>query len=145
MLQKLWSTFSSRTLYYRFSKQIKTLSPELLVTLTQIDYDREIALAAIHHAESGEEMLGVGRLYGVMGAGTSEFSVVIGDPWQGLGIGAQLLAHLILIAKDRHIRNIWGLIQRENKNMIELARSLDFTIIGDPDDPQVEATLTIMP
>ncbi|MCJ7774458.1 MAG: acetate--CoA ligase family protein [Desulfobacterales bacterium] len=143
LLQRLWSTFSSKTLYYRFSKQIKELSPELLVSLTQIDYDREIALVAIQSSESGDEMLGVGRLYGAIGADISEFSVVVGDPWQGLGIGAKLLSNLILIAKDRKIKMIWGLIQRENKNMIELARSLNFTIIGDSGDPQVEATLTI--
>lgn len=145
MIQTLWSTFSPKTLYYRFSKQILELSPELLVTLTQIDYDREIALVAIHRKDFGDEMLGVGRLYGAIGADISEFSVVVGDPWQGLGIGAQLLSRLIFIAKDRNIKTIWGLIQRENKNMIELARSLNFTIVGDPGDPQVEATLTMQP
>lgn len=93
---------------------------------------------------SGEEMLGVGRLYGAIGADIAEFSVVIGDPWQGIGIGAQLLSHLIFIAKDRTIKKLWGLIQRENKNMIELARKRDFTIIGEPGDPQVEAMLTII-
>jgi acetyltransferase len=145
MLQTLWSTFSSKTLYYRFSKQIMELSHEMLVSFTQIDYDREIALVAIHRNESGGEMLGVGRLYGTIGANISEFSVVVGDPWQGLGIGAQLLSHLILIAKDRKIKTIWGLIQRENKNMIELARNLNFTITGDPGDPQVEVILAITP
>ena len=144
LLQELWSTFSSRTLYYRFSKQIKELSAELLVSLTQIDYDREIALVAIQHTESGEKMLGVGRLYGSIGADIAEFSVVVGDPWQGLGIGAQLLSRLIYIATDRKIKTIWGLIQLENKNMIELARKLNFDIISDPGDPQVEATLSII-
>jgi len=144
LLQTLWSTFSSKTLYYRLSKHIKELSHEMVVSFTQIDYDREIALVAIHREESGDEMLGVGRLYGAIGANISEFSVVVGDPWQGLGIGAQLLSSLILIAKDRKIKRIWGLIQRENNNMIELARNLNFTITGEPDDPQVEATLTII-
>ena len=145
LLQELWSTFSSRTLYYRFSKQIKELSAELLVSLTQIDYDREIALVAIQHTDSGEKMRGVGRLYGAIGADIAEFSVVVGDPWQGLGIGAQLLSRLIYIATDRKIKTIWGLIQLENKNMIELARKLNFDIISDTGDPQVEATLSIIP
>jgi acetyltransferase len=145
LLQELWSTFSPRTLYYRFSKQMKGLTPELLVSLTQIDYDREIAITAIQHTESGDKMLGVGRLYGTAGADIAEFSVVVGDPWQGIGIGAQLLSRIIFIAKERRIKTIWGLIQRENKNMLELARKLDFKILSDPDDPQVEATLTMIP
>lgn len=145
LLQELWATFSSRTLYYRFSRQMKELTPELLISLTQIDYDREIAMTAIHHTESGDKMLGVGRLYGTAGADIAEFSVVVGDPWQGLGIGAQLLSRLIFIAGDRRIKTIWGLIQRENKNMLELARKLNFKILSDPDDPQVEATLTMIP
>ena len=90
-------------------------------------------------------MVGVGRLYGTIGADIAEFSVVVGDPWQGLGIGAQLLSQLIFIATDRKIKTIWGIIQRENKNMIELARKLNFSIISDPGDPQVEATLTMIP
>jgi acetyltransferase len=102
-------------------------------------------MTAIHHTESGDKMLGVGRLYGTAGADIAEFSVVVGDPWQGLGIGAQLLSRLIFIAGDRRIKTIWGLIQRENKNMLELARKLNFKILSDPDDPQVEATLTMIP
>jgi acetyltransferase len=145
LLQELWSTFSSRTLYYRFSKERIELTPELLVSLTQNDYDREIALVAIQHKESGEHMLGVGRLSGSIGADIAEFSVVVGDPWQGLGIGAHLLSRLIFIATDRKIKKIWGLIQHENINMIELARSLNFEINSEPQDTQVEATLSIIP
>jgi hypothetical protein len=41
-------------------------------------------------------------------------------------------------------KKIWGIIQRENKNMLELARRLKFKIVSDPDDTQVEAILTMI-
>ena len=143
LLRDLWAVFSPQTIYYRFSRYLRELSPEMLAGLTQIDYDREIALAALNPSDAGEKMLAVARLYGEPGDKAAEFSVVVGDPWQGKGIGALLLERLVSIARDRKIKSVWGLIQRENTTMIELARSLDFTITGDPGDPEVEAFLRV--
>ena len=143
LLQEMWSALSPRTIYYRFSRPLTELTPELLVRFTQIDYDREIALVALQAAGAGERMLAVSRLNGAPGAEVAEFSVVVADAWQGLGVGAELLRRLLVIAAEKRIRSVWGLIQRENTTMIDLARSLGFDITGDPQDPQVEAVLRL--
>jgi acetyltransferase len=137
LLQEFWSSLSPRTLYYRFSSPAKALTPELLVRLTQIDYDREIALIALDAAGSGDRMLGVARLTGQSGGDKAEFAIVIGDPWQGLGVGARLLSCLAAIALRRKIKNLWGLVLKENRAMLELGRKLGWTLIADEDPSQV--------
>jgi acetyltransferase len=143
LLQELWSSLSPRTLYYRFSSPGKTLTPELLVRLTQIDYDREIALIALDATGSGDRMLGVARLNGQPGDDKAEFAIVIGDPWQGLGVGAKLLSCLAAIALRRKIKNLWGLVLKENRAMLELGRKLGWTLLPDDDPSQVFLQLNL--
>jgi acetyltransferase len=143
LLQEFWSSLSPRTLYYRFSSPAKALTPELLVRLTQIDYDREIALIAMDAAGSGDRLLGVARLSGQPGDDKAEFAIVIGDPWQGLGVGAKLLSCLAAIALRRKIKNLWGLVLRENRAMLELGRKLGWTLIADEDPSQVFMQLNL--
>ena len=142
LLQELWSILSPRTIYYRFSRPVKELTPSLLVGFTQIDYDREMALVAIMNDENGrEKMLAVARLFGQPGALLAEFAVVVGDPWQGKGVGAQLLRKLFIIAAKRRIGKLWGLVLRENVVMLELARKVGCRILKSDDPSQVEVTL----
>lgn len=39
---------------------------------------------------------------------TSEFSIVVGDPWQGKGLGKKLLEMCIGIAKEKGGKVLWG-------------------------------------
>lgn len=137
LLQDLWSTLSQRTIYYRFSRPIKELTPELLIRFTQIDYDREIALIALQTAGSRDRMLGVARLIRQPGTNAAEFAIVVGDPWQGLGVGAKLLSCLAAIAIKQKIRTLWGLVLRENRAIIELCKKLGWTMEPDDDPSQV--------
>jgi acetyltransferase len=137
LLTELWSSLSPRTIYYRFSSPVKTLTPELLVRFTQIDYDREIALIALQSTGSRDRILGVARLIGQPEDAKAEFAIVIGDPWQGLGVGARLLSCLVAIALRRKIKSLWGLVLRENRAMLELCRKLGWTITPDDDPSQV--------
>ncbi|MBU2551511.1 MAG: bifunctional acetate--CoA ligase family protein/GNAT family N-acetyltransferase [Proteobacteria bacterium] len=143
MLQALWATLSPKTVYYRFSTSAKELTADLLARYTQIDYDREIVMVAIEEAQAGERMLGVARLSGEAGAASSEFAVIVGDPWQGQGVGALLLGRLVDIAARRHIRKIWGLVLRENRSMLELARGIGCTMFPTDDPTQVEVGLDV--
>jgi acetyltransferase len=79
---------------------VRTLTLKMLVGYTQIDYDRQIALVAMEEGESGR-MLGMSRVIRTTGDRTAEFSMLVGDPWQGRGIGAVLLKRCLQVAKDQ--------------------------------------------
>jgi len=143
LLKALWSTLSPRSLYYRFARPVTELTPELLARFTQIDYDREIALVALESPESGGRMLGVSRLISAPGSDTAEFAIVVGDPWQGRGVGAKLLSQLAVIAAQRGFKTLWGLVLQENRAMIELARKLGWPVIFGTDLSEAEVRLDL--
>ena len=115
MLAALYETLSPQSIYYRFFYPMKKLSQKMLARFTQVDYDREIALVAIAESGSEERMLGAARIILQQNLKDAEFAVLVGDPWQGKGIGAQLLQTCLDIARERGFRNIWGVALAENK------------------------------
>ncbi|MBR9986348.1 MAG: GNAT family N-acetyltransferase, partial [Desulfosarcina sp.] len=128
LLVELFDTLSPQSIYYRFFSPMKQLSSTMLARFTQVDYDREIALVAILESGPSEKMLGAGRVILQHNLKDAEFAVLVGDPWHGKGIGANLLATCLNIARERRFRIIWGTVLAENKGMLALGRKLGFTI-----------------
>jgi acetyltransferase len=126
LAKELFKTLSPTTIYYRFFRYMKSLTPEMLARLTQIDYDREMALVAIDQNGDQERMLGAARIIADPDGRKAEFSVLVGDPWQGKGIGAKLLEHLLHIARRRSIEHIWGCVLKENVTMLRLGKKAGF-------------------
>jgi len=128
LLQGLFKSLSPRSVYLRFFSTMKSLSHDMLARLTQIDYDREIALVAFSGLEPDEKMLGVARIMIERNQKQAEFSIITGDPWQGKGIGAELLKRCLLIAKERNVETVWGIVLAENTQMLKLGKKLGFII-----------------
>lgn len=132
LMVQLFESLSSLSIYFRFFGPLKQLPQSMLVRFTQIDYDLEIALVALCESESNEKMLGVARIISEINRKQAEFSVVVGDPWQGKGIGAELLKRCLSIAKERGIEKVWGIVLPENTHMLALGRKLGFTVKKEP-------------
>lgn len=128
MMLDLFNAFSERTMLFRFFQLLKSMPHEQIVRYTQIDYDREMAIVAVGSENSKERIFGVGRLNYYPNLETSEFSVVVGDPWQRKGLGTKLLSLCIEIAKERRVSQLWGDIMAENEGMIRLCKRLGFKI-----------------
>jgi acetyltransferase len=126
LFAELFKTLSPTTIFYRFFSYMKSLSPEMLARMTQIDYDREMALVAIDQSLGQEQILGVARIIADPDGRKAEFSVLVADAWQGKGIGAKLLEHLLHIARQRKIEHIWGCVLKENVNMLRLGKKVGF-------------------
>ncbi|WP_018410968.1 bifunctional acetate--CoA ligase family protein/GNAT family N-acetyltransferase [Methyloversatilis thermotolerans] len=123
---------SPETRYLRFMSTIKELPPQLLARLTQIDYDREMALVAI--ADDDAEQLGVCR-YVVNPDGEScEFAIVIADAWQRQGLARIMMNLLIETARERGLRVMEGVFLANNERMLRFVQSLGFHISRDPED-----------
>jgi acetyltransferase len=141
----LFKVLSPTTIYYRFFGVMKELRPEMLARFTQIDYDREIALVAIDEDAETERMLGVARIIGDPDGKEGEFAVLVGDAWQGKGIGAGLLRKCLLIAEERGFKNIHGVVLKENTNMLALGKRLGFTINRGEDSGEYELQINFGP
>jgi len=128
LLVEHFDSLSRQSVYFRFFSPLKMLPPGMLARFTQIDYDREIALVALLGTEANEKMLGVARVItDIYHPENAEFSVVVGDFWQGKGIGAELLKRCLSISKERGIENVKGIVLPENTQMLALGKKLGFT------------------
>ncbi len=68
----------------------------------------------------------------------AEMAVMVGDPWQGKGIGKSLCGYCIEVAHEVGIRRIWMEILRMNTYMLQLSESLGFKKVeGDEDSIRV--------
>jgi acetyltransferase len=143
LMVTLFESLSSRSVYRRFFSPMKNLPRNMLARFTQIDYDREIALIALDAAAAEEVMLGVARVITARGGREAEFSVLVGDPWQGLGIGAELLLRCLRIAKARGMERVWGLVLTENTQMLALGKKLGFQVRRVPEAGEYELQIDL--
>ena len=81
----------------------------------------------------GEQQLGVARCALDDEVPTRwDFAVVIGDAWQGQGLGEALLRCLIQRAREAGVPELSSVALAENRRMLTLARRLGFTVRHEP-------------
>jgi acetyltransferase len=123
LLTRFFDGLSERSRYQRFMQYLRQLTPRMLARFTQLDYDRELALAALWQ----DEFLAVGRYAPNADGETAEFALTVADAWQGKGLGHALLERLCDAARAAGYRALHGYILEANRDMLELAAHLGFT------------------
>ena len=101
--------------------------------MTQIDYDREMALVAIE----GPDILGAARIVADPDNEQAEYAVMVRSDLKGQGLGYQLMTDILDYARSRGIKRVFGDVLRENRTMLSMADDLGFKIMPDVHDPQV--------
>ncbi|WP_163339799.1 GNAT family N-acetyltransferase [Desulfopila sp. IMCC35008] len=143
LIVDLFNVLSPKTIYHRFFGHIKELQPEMLVRFTQIDYDREVALVAMDEDADTDTILGVARIIGDADGKTGEFAVLVGDAWQGEGIGAKLLGNCLKVAEKQGFKTVFGIALQENRGMSALGRKLGFEIQHSSNAGEYELTIQL--
>jgi acetyltransferase len=132
LLAKFHTTLSDRTVYMRYLQPMMLTDRvvhERLARLCHCDYDREIALVALDQTNDGEQrILGVGRLSKVHGLDDARLSVLVGDPFQGMGIGSQLIRQIVEVAKGEHIHRLTATLTTDNLVMQHIFQKLGFSL-----------------
>ncbi len=121
-----FNSLSPRSVYMRFFSPVKGLSKTVLIKLTQVDYDRQIALVAIMGKGTQKKITGVCRIILEPDRTRGEFAIAISDEWQGKGIGSSLLKQCLKAAQSKGVKKVTGIVLSENKQMLLLARKLGF-------------------
>ena len=119
---------------FRFLGQVRHPSSELIESLTDIDYRRDVAFAAVVPDGAGEKILGVSRFSTSADGISCECAVTVLDDWHRKGLGTLLMRHLIEVARARGIMFMYSVDSAENVEMGDLARFLGFTCQRDPQD-----------
>ncbi|MFM0392745.1 bifunctional acetate--CoA ligase family protein/GNAT family N-acetyltransferase [Paraburkholderia phytofirmans] len=121
----------------RFFGAVGSFDHSQLARMTQIDYDREMALIATVQSDEGfTRTLGVVRAVADPDNETAEFAVAVRSDQKGRRLGQLLIDRIIKYARMRGIHWLVGEALRENAPMIGLAKASGFTITR-TEDPGV--------
>ncbi len=129
----------------RFFHVVRTLPHAEMARLTQIDYDREMAvIARAEKADgSGWETLGVVRIVTDLNNDKAEYAILVRSDLKGQGLGHKLMTKIIDYCRARATKKVIGLILFDNKRMLDMVHALGFTSCRLPDDDVMEVTLDL--
>ncbi|MEY4753392.1 MAG: hypothetical protein RJA44_1067 [Pseudomonadota bacterium] len=153
MLQTFVRGLSQESRYFRFASAMHELPARMLARYTLIDYDREMALAAVHRerrpdGEGGfietEQIIGVSRYITNPDQVTCEFSLVVSDHYKGQGLGSRLMLSIMDVARNRGLNQIEGLVLANNENMLRLMRGLGYHVGPFPEDSDFKLVTKVL-
>ena len=134
-MQQAFRKLDPQDIRMRFFAPMGQLTHEIAARLTQIDYDRELALVAIEPGDKGGETLrGVVRIIADPDNRRAEYAVIVDSAIKGQGLGRVLMERAIARARRRGIGEIWGDVLRENRRMLQLCDELGFRREAHPDE-----------
>jgi acetyltransferase len=125
MLHDLAAHMSHEDLRLRFFTPVQGLTHAVAARLSQLDYDRELALLA----ELDGMALGIAHFFADPDKLRAEYAIAVRSNWKGRGVGFLLMTRLIHIARQRGIGELVGEVLRENEPMLQMCRELGFSIV----------------
>ncbi|WP_034949994.1 bifunctional acetate--CoA ligase family protein/GNAT family N-acetyltransferase [Erwinia oleae] len=143
LLRAFIAQVTKEDLYYRYFSEINEFTHEDLANMTQIDYDREMALVAVRPFQGADEIIGVTRAISDADNIDAEFSVLVRSDLKGLGLGRRLLEKMIDYTRQHGLNQLNGITMPGNRGMITLARKLGFAVDVQLEDGIVTLSLPL--
>ena len=131
LLHDLAAHMSAEDLRLRFFTPVRGITHTVAARLSQLDYDREMALLA----ERDGTALGVVHFFADPDRLRAEYAIAVRSDWKGRGLGFLLMTRLIAIARQWGIGELVGEVMRENEPMLQMCRELGFVITPDLSNP----------
>jgi acetyltransferase len=136
--QELFEKLSPQDIRMRFFAPKRALSHPLAARMTQIDYDREMALVLAEPGTPGRsQVFGAVHITADPNGEQAEFAIMLRSDMAGLGFGALLMRRIIDYARGKGLREIVGDVLRENRPMLRLCELFHFKRTPMTDEPGV--------
>ncbi|MBX9841450.1 MAG: GNAT family N-acetyltransferase [Xanthobacteraceae bacterium] len=123
-----------RSRYLRFFTLKREFSEKEREFFLNVDFDKHVALVALTEEAGHKLIVGAGRYVGVE-PGKAEVAFTVVDRFQGLGIGAALVRHLAIVAREAGLHELIAEVLPENKPMLHLFQKsgLPVSVAAEPD------------
>ena len=105
--------------YRRFFRSKRHLTDEEIAFFLNVDFVNHVALVAVAE-ENGQPVIVGGSRYVIAHPGEAELAFAVVDQYQGLGIGALMLHHLIVIARAAGLRELTADVLSDNTPMLKV-------------------------
>jgi RimJ/RimL family protein N-acetyltransferase len=108
------------SVYTRFFTHKKGLTDAEREEITDVDFDRVVALVVTTTADGGERLIGGGRYAvgeGPQGAHSAELAFLTSNAYRGRGVAGLVLSHLIRIGRERGVHKFEASVLAQNQAM----------------------------
>ena len=133
---------SAQSLYTRFFGAKRSFSDREVDFFLNVDFANHVALVAVVE-ESGHAAIVAGGRYIVQKPGTAEIAFLVIDDYQGQGIGAALLRHLAILARNAGLREFTAEVLPQNIPMLKTFEKSNLKMITKRDAGVVHVALQL--
>lgn len=121
-------SLSYGTRYFRFGRGRFIYPDDEIRRLLEPDPANREHLVVIRRCPDSQAMIGSARYVRKPDADRCEFSIVVSDGCQGLGLGQRLMETLIAVARSRGLRTMTCEVLGTNRRMIDFVQHLGFRL-----------------
>ena len=150
LLAKFHTVLSDRTVFMRYLQPImlqERVMHERLARICHVDYDREIALVAETTDASGasgeRNVMGIVRLSRIHATNEARLSLLIGDPYQGIGLGGELVHRAVDVARRERMDRLTAVLTGNNQVMRHIFEKFGFSMQPIEDEKLIAAFLEL--
>ena len=147
LLVRFHADLSDRSVFLRYLQPMmfqERVVHERLSRICHCDYDREIALVAEKKVDGESIIMGVVRLSKLHANSEGRLSILVADPYQGTGLGGEMVRRMIDVAKQEHLETISAILTDDNQVMGQLFKKLGFTIEATAENPKLMNALLML-
>ncbi len=110
---------SAQSLYRRFFGVRRNFSQQEIEFFLNVDFANDVALVVITEEAGRPVIIGGGR-YIVTKPGKAEVAFAVVDQYQGQGVGAAIMRHLSVIAREAGLRELTAEVLPDNLPMLKV-------------------------
>ena len=118
---------SAQSLYRRFFGAKRHFTEKETAFFLNLDFISHVALVAVVE-ENGQQVIAGGGRYIVEKPSRAELAFAVVDQYQGQGIGAALMRHLALIAREAGLHELTAEVLPENTAMLKVFEKSGFPL-----------------
>jgi|SRR3974390_547557 len=133
---------STQSLYRRFFAVRRNFSEKEIDYFLNVDFSDHVALVAVAK-EAGRLTIVGGARYIVGQPGSAEIAFAVLDEYQGWGIGAMLMRHLVVIAREAGLKQFIADVLPENTSMLKIFERSGLKVSTSRDAEAVHAVLQL--
>jgi RimJ/RimL family protein N-acetyltransferase len=142
-----WLAFVNKlsfdTRYLRFHYVPKEMSMEDAVRFCTVDYSNTFAFVAEVTKGKRREIVAIGRYYRLPDKHSAEIGIVIGDAYQGKGLGTNLIKWLVRVARANGITSFEADILATNEKVMTFLGKYGFLLTRELKDGVYHITFPI--
>ena len=121
-MQELFYRLSEEDVETRFFQKLKSLTDTVAQHLCSVDYEEEMAFAAVVGPSERERIVAASSYYLSPATGLAEVAYMVDPEWQGAGLGGLLHARMLEYGQEHGVRGFRADVRMGNTRMMRVFR-----------------------